>query len=103
MSFQRAYVNCERCYGLAKYILSDSNDSKGEDSKNNLLNSDPLYTARNEAMKALEQEKALMLERGYVEGSVKPSRCLDACVACDFSKPAIKDSIDKIWKDQKPN
>ncbi len=97
MSFQRAYVNCERCYELAKYILSDSNDTKDEDSKNNLLNSDPLYIARNEAMKALESFGENVL---FADNVIE---CLDACVACNFSKPAIKDSIDKIWKDQKPN
>ncbi len=84
MSFQRACVNCERCYGLANYIIDEPKNKGSEDSKNNLLNSDLLYSARNEAMKALENIG------GNELFADEATHGLDACVACDFSKPAIK-------------
>lgn len=100
MSFQRAYVNCMRCYGLAETFVDQRlHQEKGSVNKTlafNRLHSDTLYSARNEAMKALEK----CGDSGSFVNEATES--LDACVACDFSKPAIKDFIDKIWKEEKP-
>jgi hypothetical protein len=106
-----------RCYGLAEYI-KNSNNTGNEDNRNNFLNSDPIYTARNEAMKALEDyiKNARMesislsdstgrlpkdLIKSYDGAVTSASKCLDACVACDYSKPAIKELVEKIWANSK--
>ncbi len=109
MSFQRAYVNCMRCHTLA-----ENEGGVEECIEFNRYGNDSLYTARNEAMKALEEmirnihdvkenlpkydspddlihRRSILMRTAF--------SCLDACVACDYSKPAIANYIKKnVWK-----
>lgn len=99
MSFQRAAVNCKRCYEIAK-------QSKGHEDVNpeNIVMGEDLGNARNEAMKALEQEIAsngVNLSDYLFDGSVRNLNneaifCLDLCYACDFKVPRIHHTYSKL-------
>jgi len=97
MSLQRAQVNCDRCYTLANSILSSTEDKK------QLVHfrDDQIYSARNEAMRALEEETNSLLRlrafypddsQGFADNEIAcvfVRECLDACVNCDYSCPKI--------------
>lgn len=103
MSAERAYKNCKRCYGLAQTLILPYGvkyDDINEDNLRNLrknithLDDDQIYSAMNEAMKAVS------------EASIANSHCnesyyddaLSACVTCDFSTPKIADALEDIVK-----
>lgn len=103
MSAERAYKNCMRCYGLAQFLTLPygvDKDSIGVDNLRNFrknithLHDDQVYSAMNEAMKAVS------------EASIANSHCnesyyddaLSACVTCDFSTPKIADALEDIVK-----
>lgn len=98
MSLERAYVNCMRCHGLYEEIekrcnskrYNSINESDRLASKKNelrvaILQSDPLYNARNEAMEALED---------YEIGKAG----LYECICCDYSEPKIADWVEEHKK-----
>lgn len=102
MSYQRAVMNCRRCYELASTSVNKSEKLLG-------LTFDELerlaayqkglnaWQARNEAMKALEQaEKDIVIApeggKAYI---VKKIDVLDACMNCTYKRPAI---IDAFWQ-----
>ena len=81
MSKQRAIVNCMRCSELLEDILKTSKDSPNR--KHRILNSSQIYTARNDAMKALEE---------YHKNEPKDTdsvKALNACMNCDYKSPKI--------------
>ena len=91
MSIQRAKVNCERCYGLAKSVAIF---------KDGRLKCDLLYSVRNEAMRALEdamdridnvdEEKCTPAVLETLPGlRANFSNALDACRDCDYSSSKI--------------
>ncbi|MBR9682927.1 hypothetical protein GOV03_00095 [Candidatus Woesearchaeota archaeon] len=83
MSYQRAYVNCMRCYELADRIATTLGKEK------DVSENDQLYIARNEAMKALEQILASQVARHLPDGEDRSKEALKVCVNCDFSTPSI--------------
>jgi hypothetical protein len=91
MSIQRAYVNCERCYKIA--------ERKGYKNFNESIEDDQLFTARNEAMKALEETIITFHEYPQVFGKEKffadmsIVHALITCKSCNYSKPEIKEII----------
>ena len=108
MSLQRAYVNCQRCYGLVKQHDRVLIKERIED--------DQFYTARNETMKALEtvvQRIDCMLPPNseisdpdlrsniHHERS-QASSFLDACKGCDYKSPTIADLLDIAEVDKTP-
>ena len=86
MSYERAKINCERCYNLAKEEFSNTSTTKRN--FQNILKNESLWTARNEALKALEGESIIWRQTHF-----EPAR--KECVKCDYSKPSIKNYIDK--------
>ena len=110
MSIQIAKVNCERCYNLAQDEIIIS-DYQGEDGKikqevnigatsSYRFRNDSLYTARNEAMKALDSI-ARYCESRYGELGVSLEQtahqmalsALSVCSDCDYSAPMIVNTI----------
>jgi hypothetical protein len=97
MSLERAYVNCERCHGLAKKEIDKStivlqyNDP--ETRKKLLYENDQVYEARNEAMKALE-DAIIYSDNGSIEG-----KALESCRGCDYSLPKIVEIVGKEEED----
>ncbi len=93
MTLPRAYVNCRRCYELASAI------DPGQDKTIRIINDDQVYTARNEAMRALEH----VLDITATEQDLSPTRSiaqeilankgLEACMNCDYSQPKIADLV----------
>ena len=109
MSLERAYVNCLRCYQLAKPYINeivggpDNNISVRAD----LAEDDKIYTARNDAMKALEavvsgfdmresigniSEIKMSDEAMFTRAGA--SQSLEACKGCIYYSPAIVDLLD---------
>ncbi len=88
MSYQRAVVNCKRCFGLGnKGFFNDSYDSKTD----RLVNV-PLWTARNEAMQSLELEldgDSTGTEFSTEELQRKSRRALTTCMNCQYKRPEI--------------
>ena len=124
MSLERACVNCERCYHLASFSISDSVNSlvdpetgeitkQIEDSfgtsdlmevrknpnfrKINVYTNDQVYIARNEAMKALEAVFSLIAQDSYFQlGTHEDAvHALKACRSCDYSAPKIVETIER--------
>ena len=111
MSLQRAYINCQRCYGLVKQHDRVLIKERIED--------DQFYTARNETMKALETVVNHVDLRDSIEHNVnarrnisdeamcerlQASQSLDACKGCDYKSPTIADLLDIAEVDQpQPN
>lgn len=113
MSYQRAAMNCERCYGLAKPHLSELSktrrrpeiknrfeeelqESDMDDFRQKMFENGDLYAARNEAMKALEAEinSFNMIRRSAIY------EILDACKNCDYSRPAIVKGVERLLSDE---
>ena len=95
MSFQRAYVNCIRCYRIS--VNQKQYNKLNPSLEVRQLLDDSICTARNEAMEALEHyNRGLWFSNRAIED------CLDACVACDFSTSAIQKYINEnVWKKDK--
>src|SRR3989338_2937884 len=104
MSFERAYVNCNRCYQSA--LDHDILENIPTGDKNPLKASfvlsagyDQIYSARNEAMRALEEEN-----RAYSDKNVKTQEeeeeeeavltALGMCMTCHYERPRIANHID---------
>lgn len=95
MSSHRAYINCMRCYELEGQI------SQEEDRLVKLRLKDSQHQARNEAMKVFEEQnpnptdkyhkkmRPLANERGTHTYTLLKEDSLDACLACDYSKPSM--------------
>lgn len=75
MVYERAIVNCERCYQLAQGCKQSGLAYVSEDA---ILTNDRLWAARNEAMKALE----LVRTEGATDA-------LEQCASCIFESPRI--------------
>ncbi|MFH1500776.1 MAG: hypothetical protein ABIE22_02415 [archaeon] len=101
MSLQRAIINCERCYAITHTIGYEVQDIGNEDDGRDLANLQPdeAYHARNEAMRALEDETNAdfyMFDMG-VKGSQSPGadnrkflvELINECVHCDYSEARI--------------
>jgi hypothetical protein len=100
MSFQRAAVNCERCYRLSSPL---GDDEKAEDDGKIPSREYQMHVARNEAMKALEDAQRSCREsvrdlgvsldqtnNGVAAGA------LVACQSCDYSTPLISDVFNEV-------
>ena len=90
MSYERACINCERCYNLAQHHIKDNNSFQDEEVRESqalsyILRDSILYEARNQAMMAIEQTVAR-------QGSA--DQVLHACRFCDFSKPSIVHAVE---------
>ena len=94
MSNERAYVNCQRCHYLYQRILrTGSINLPGDVAEQD----DKVYEARNEAMKALEDEMkspVFVKSESSKERKVNASKTLVKCMDCDFSAPKICIEID---------
>jgi len=55
MSFQKAILNCERCYNVS-INMKRSRDHDLDFFHDDIIRNDQIYNARNEAMKAIEDE-----------------------------------------------
>lgn len=83
MTYQRAVVNCRRCLELFQTYQTIRNPE--------------VSTARNEAMKALEEMfnanalpgKYDLPAKNSMERNVEVTRALDACMNCDFKTANI--------------
>ncbi|MCX6748228.1 MAG: hypothetical protein NT076_01340 [Candidatus Pacearchaeota archaeon] len=89
MSFERAAVNCRRCYQLAVIIREDAQKLAATPPARVVIpkeqnKSDSLYSARNEAMKAIED----LLETG---NCTPAEAALAACEGCDYSVAKISE------------
>lgn len=93
MSLERAFVNCRRCYTLASQIAKDwassAHPPASETIPREQARSEPLWTARNEAMRALEQEITKTSHYDYETASA----ALKACVTCTYKAPMIGNLI----------
>jgi hypothetical protein len=120
MSLQRAYINCQRCYGLVKPHANQMHSEADKEAIIREMNEDDqLYTARNETMKALETVVSNFDLRDSIEHNVNARRnisdeamcersqassLLDACKGCDYKSPTIADLLDIAEVDQpRPN
>jgi hypothetical protein len=86
MSYQRAVVNCRRCYGIADYILRNYEKTVA---KFQTLNNQELWVTRNEAMQALEDE----FKRNTISSS-NIRAALTACMNCEYKKAEIAELLD---------
>jgi len=104
MSLERACINCNRCYTLAKKYIHD-----GYDPQDNVTTDDYIMATRNEAMKALEDEQKVSLnvvstQKGIpldMTGWPIATKALRICLGCDYSSPKIAETIDKNTKNEK--
>ena len=102
MSYQRAVVNCRKCYEIASPHVGDRTfPNICEEFIKSDLN---LHQLRNDAMKALEdettnpiaeKEKAYMFERADNLHS-KIRGALTACMNCDYKKARIAEIFDPV-------
>jgi len=96
MSYQRAVVNCKRCYDLAK----DTARIEGVTERNHSLccaQDDSIFQARNEAMKALEAAMAdcLASHPDWSRTRIpKIEEALNKCMNCQYKKPEIAEIFD---------
>jgi len=81
MSLQRAVVNCHRCYNIAR-------DDKNKEGYQRLRD-DQLYTARNEALRALER----VVEKGPEAQGKIAEIALTECKICDYKAPRILNAV----------
>jgi len=100
MSYQRAIINCKRCYVIAKQELSNlPKRSKSKKIKEILNGNDQLFAARDGAMQSIEQEidylNKCMTNFKYGD-YYQLERCrdyarkaLELCKGCDYKKPKI--------------
>lgn len=99
MTIQRAAINCKRCYNLAYHV--NFGDCMGSELKFG-LSSEEIFTARNEAMKALENQVINCKVYGESSSShaIEAQKMLDVCMDCDYSSPKIKELVTKLLKDK---
>jgi len=98
MSLQRAYINCNRCFEIARFGEYRTRKKTYSDS---ISRDSSLWEARNEAMKALEEQ--IVNWRVYRTGdshAIEAKKMLDVCMNCDYSKPKIKEIVTKFLKDK---
>lgn len=82
MSLERAAVNCQRCFKIA----SDRKESNSDkDLPLARIYDNDLWTARNEAMRALEH----CIEHSTASEMSDLNNVLKACADCDYSSPKI--------------
>ena len=106
MSLERAYINCQRCYEIAKPHMDQLHQYNDEEEvTREMVENDQLYVARNDAMKALEtivnhiDNMPLELRNSdfnkYGIGNKRAlaSNSLEACKGCDYKSPAIIDFL----------
>ena len=90
MSLERAYVNCERCFAIAGAFLEPTEEERVK----RAYRDKDVSQARNEAMRALEEEKREIADSTnsnlYVEIA---QEALKACRGCDYSSPRICETI----------
>jgi hypothetical protein len=92
----RAYVNCRRCYELARSRNVNAEDViEGEDIASVVFEEDRLYEARNEALRSLERATVSpsMSELPH-DSVINTSNLLMACRNCDFARPYIAEIMD---------
>lgn len=100
MSYQRAVVNCRRCYELAAPRASDR--TFVNECRESLRKDLDVHFIRNEAMKALEgeagnpiaeREKTYELERAdSIRQMIR--NALTACMNCDYKEARIAEIFD---------
>ena len=91
MSLERAAVNCNRCYLLARRY-HEKNYSKIKVAKDDLI-----YTARNESIRSLESVAEQIGNQAEIKELCKSKllligKIMRACVNCDYSSPISKNS-----------
>lgn len=97
MSLERAAVNCRRCRELA-----ENHKINGKVNDGMAIKDDQVYGARNDAMKALEEEIRKIdfylvnkvelgeyAKRRQMIDRTKVIEALEDCVGCDYSLPKI--------------
>jgi len=90
MSYERASVNCQRCYDLAQSHASAR--MSDEIVRLARLRDNSLAQARNDCMRALEEIRDL--EMIDLIGTEFAKSCLlSACTTCDYSKPNIVNMV----------
>ena len=95
MTYQRAVVNCRRCYALACQETKANVIRQDGELERNLVDKDSLWQARNEAMKALEQEMISHSFFGTPQQSIQEiHKALTACMNCTYKKPEIAELFD---------
>lgn len=108
MSYQRACVNCDRCYELSQKLEEKFNPGHINDAGHIIYGrsidptpfakylqhaSQQRQMARNSAMSALEHVISEVANEHAQDDRDQALLCLDACVACDYSKPAILECL----------
>jgi hypothetical protein len=83
MSYQRAVVNCRRCYELGS---NQGISSRPVDSD--------LAKARNDAMQALEEEISRVRTLKDCSRVKNADTALNACMHCDYKTPRIAEIFD---------
>jgi len=84
MTYQRAVVNCRRCYELANISCMQGDLAR--------LQNDQLWTARNEAMESLGNEIDSFSRIDTAKANMKfllALRALDICMNCEYKEPSI--------------
>ena len=95
MSYQRAIMNCKRCYELANVPYIDSKDAK--------LYSDSLWQAKNEAMKSLEScivplhmgDSLKLGANQAMQSNALVTKATTVCQNCDYKKARIVEILTK--------
>ena len=97
MSYQRAVVNCRRCY----HIMHDGQDISETSNLANIQEDTEAYEPRERAMQALEEEMDRVIEnpeqnKDRFAGS--PLSVIDfalaKCMNCQYKKPEIAEFFD---------
>ena len=132
MSLERACVNCERCYALADADINDCSEVRSESNvrsigeseqekesrieavkanpatrRNAVYGNDQVYTARNEAMKALwgiiihQNYRGDFMQDGDSTDVAITQKALEACRQCDYSSPKIVELVENLSKPAK--
>ena len=89
MSTVRMDINCRRCYNIAQEHLQGGSDEPAKA----ILRDDSLYQARNEALRAVEDElgKYKKVDKKGPENFLVVM--LEDCENCDFRGPLIAEKI----------
>ncbi|MEK6843889.1 MAG: hypothetical protein AABX83_00525 [Nanoarchaeota archaeon] len=93
MSIERACVNCGRCHYYGKRYMPDNKDSYSDER---------LYSARNEAMIALEHvADKIPLNKDGINLNALANSALQACLSCDYSSPKIVEVVENLTNPEK--
>ena len=95
MSYQRAVINCRRCYALSKMTLEDSNTR--ETNMSNLIRNSSIHNSRDQALQALEGEmETHSYSTPYATNQLTElcRKALTACIGCKYKQAEIAEIFD---------